>query len=161
MYICSIYNRVSLVWLLLTSALFHSLLWEITFDLWPLFEEFSWGIKHSLGIITCNTEDLVVIGLVCVSWSLSYSALFQSDLLPHLQSLYSTHTSALRSRVPLGGTWEHEALVWVGYKLWRWGSTLLGSVLLHVSRLFSSLGRTLSDSQMALHWGGCVPGVWT
>ena len=39
---------------------------------------------------------------MCVSWSLSYSTLFQSDLLPHLQSLCS--------RVPVGGTWEHKGL---------------------------------------------------
>ena len=47
---------------------------------------------------------------MCVSWSLSYSTLFQSDLLPHLQSLCSTHASALCSWVPLGGTWEHKGL---------------------------------------------------
>jgi hypothetical protein len=35
---------------------FHSLSWAYH----------SWGIKQGLGIITCNTEDLVVIGLVCV-----------------------------------------------------------------------------------------------
>ena len=57
---------------------------------------------------------------MCVSWSLSYSTLFQSDLLPSLQRLYSTHTSALCSWVP----WEHEALVWVGYKLLQRGNNL-------------------------------------
>ena len=61
---------------------------------------------------------------MCVSWSLSFSTLFQSDLLPHLQSLYSIHASALCSWVPLGGTWERKAFAWVGYKLWRWGNNL-------------------------------------
>jgi hypothetical protein len=57
---------------------------------------------------------------MCVSWSLSYSTLFQWLTAPHLQSSYCTHASALCSWVPLVGTLEHEALVWVGYKLWRW-----------------------------------------
>jgi hypothetical protein len=61
---------------------------------------------------------------MCVSWSLSYSTLFQTDLLPHRQSLCSTCASALCFWVPLWGAWEHEALVWVEYKLWRWGNNL-------------------------------------
>jgi len=34
---------------------FHSLFWAYH----------SWGIKQGLGIVTCKTEDSVVIGLVC------------------------------------------------------------------------------------------------
>jgi hypothetical protein len=36
------------------------------FDLRRLLQECSWGIKQGLGIVTCNTEGLVVIGLICV-----------------------------------------------------------------------------------------------
>ena len=43
---------------------------------------------------------------------------------PHLQSLCSIHASALCCWVPLGGTWEHKALSWVGCKLWSWGNNL-------------------------------------
>jgi hypothetical protein len=60
---------------------------------------------------------------MCVSWTLSYSIVFQSDC-PHLQSLYPICASALCSWVPLWGTWEDKVLVWVGYKFWRWGSKL-------------------------------------
>ena len=42
-----------------------------------------------------------------------------------------------------------------GQKFGMWNA------LLWVSWPFSSLGRTLSESWMALQWGGCVPGVWT
>ena len=116
-------NRLVLVWLPLSST--HSILYygHMTFDLHPLLE-CNWGIQQGLGIVTCNTEDLVAIGLICVSWTFSDSTLFQSDLLPHLQSLYSIHACALCFWVPLGGTWEHKTLAWVGYKLLRWGDIL-------------------------------------
>jgi hypothetical protein len=41
----------------------------ISFDLHPLLQECSWGIKQGLGIVTCNTEDLVVSdwSYLCVS----------------------------------------------------------------------------------------------
>ena len=65
---------------------------------------------------------------MCVYWSLSFSTLFQSDLLPHLQSFFSIHASALCSWVPCWGIWEHKALVWVGYKLLRWGNNLQSGV---------------------------------
>ena len=65
---------------------------------------------------------------MCVYWSLSFSTLFQSDLLPHLQSLFSIHASALCSWVPSWGTWEHKALARVRYKLLRWGNNLQSGV---------------------------------
>ena len=122
----------------------------------------SWGIKQGLGIVTCNIDDSVVIGLVCVFIEVFLTALsFRGTYCPHLQSLCSIHASALCSWVPFGGTWEHNALVWVGYKFWRWGKNLPCGVYCFKSWLFSSLGRTLSESWMDLHWGGRVPGVWT
>jgi hypothetical protein len=107
----------------LTST--HSILYcrNITFDWHSLPQECHWGIEQVLGMVTCNT-----VSCICVSWSLSYSTLFQSGLLLHLQGLCSIHSSALCSWVPLVGTWEHKALVWVRYKLWRWGNNLLCGV---------------------------------
>jgi hypothetical protein len=99
---------------------------------------------------------------ICVSWSFSYSTLFQSDLLPHLQSFCCTQGSALCFWMPLGGTWEHKALARVGYRLWRWGRKLpCWIALLQVSWFSFSLGRTLSEWWRPLQWGGCVPDVWT
>jgi hypothetical protein len=49
------------------------------FDLHRLLQECSWGIKQGLGIITCNTEDLIVI--VCVFLEVFLTALWESDLL--------------------------------------------------------------------------------
>jgi hypothetical protein len=72
-------NRLSLVWSSLTST--HSILYygHITFDLHPLPQECRWDIEQDLGIVTCNTEDLVVIGLLCVFLEVfSYSTLFQT-----------------------------------------------------------------------------------
>ena len=90
-------NRLSLVWSPLTSS--HSILYygHCNMQHWRFSSDWSG---------------------MCASWSLSYSTSFQSDLLPHLQSLYSIHASAC-SWVPLGGTWENKALAWVGYKFWR------------------------------------------
>ena len=52
--------------------------------------------------------------------------------------------------------------------LGEWGtSSEGGAILCHVECItvsflnFSSLGRTLSESWMALQWGGCVWGAWT
>ena len=79
----------------------HSILYcgNITFDWHPLPQECSCGIEQFLGMVTCNT-----VSCICVSWSLSYSTLLHSGLLPHLQSLCSTHSRALCSWVPLGGS---------------------------------------------------------
>jgi hypothetical protein len=94
-------------------------------DLHPLLYECSWVIKQGLGIVTCNTKDLIVIGLVCVFIEVFLTALyFRVTCCRHLQSLYCIHTSALCSWVPCWGTWEHKALVWVGCKLLRWGNNL-------------------------------------
>jgi hypothetical protein len=43
----------------------HSLFWAYH----------SWGIKQGLGIVTCNTDNLIVIGLVCVFIEVFLSAL--------------------------------------------------------------------------------------
>jgi len=74
----------------------------------------------------CNMQHCLFISdyWSCMCVCLSYSSLFQSDLLPHLQSLWSIQACALCFWVPLGRTWEHKALGWTGYKLWRWGNTL-------------------------------------
>ena len=49
-----------------------------------------------------------------------------------------------------------------GTSCWGGGQQFaLWGVLLQVSWLFSRLGRTLSESWMALQWGGRVPGVRT
>jgi len=45
---------------------FHSLFWAYH----------SWGIKQGLGIVTCNTGDLTVIGLVCVFLEVFLSAVY-------------------------------------------------------------------------------------
>jgi len=123
------------------------------------FPFFILGIQQGLGIVTCNTKDLLVIDLVCVCFLQHFISEWltapPSELVPH-------YASALCFWVPLGGTGEHKALAWVGYKLWRWGNNLTCAV--YYSKFlyfFSSLGRTLSESWKALHWGGCVPGVWT
>ena len=52
-------------------------------------------IKQGLAMLICNTEDLVVIDLVCVFLEASLTALYY--LLPHIQSVYPTNESALCS----------------------------------------------------------------
>jgi len=100
---------------------------------------------------------------MCVSWSLSYSTLFQSDLLPHLQSVgtaFMQVPSVPECRWEGLGNIRH--LHECGTQALRVGQQFaVWSALLRLSWLFSSLGRTLSESWMALHWGGCAPGVWT
>ena len=49
---------------------------QMIFDLHPLLQECSWGIKQGLGIVTCNTGDLTVIGLVCVFTEVFLSAVY-------------------------------------------------------------------------------------
>ena len=142
---------------------FYSLLWA--YDIW--FTPSSSGLQlgHKTRPGHCNMQYWRINSdwfCMCVYWSLSFSTLFQGDLLAHLHSLYSILASALCSWVPCWGTWEHKALAWVGYKLLKWGQQFaMWGALLQVSWLFSRLGRTLSESWMALQWGGRVPGVWT
>jgi len=70
---------------------------NITCDVCLLFEECSWGIEQDLGIVTCNTEDLLVTGLVCVclevfltalylrlSYSLTFTACTALKQMPHV-----------------------------------------------------------------------------
>jgi hypothetical protein len=98
---------------------------HITFDLHPLLQKCSWGIKQGPGIVTCSTEDLVMIDLVCVFVEVFLTALyFRETYCPHLLGLCCIYASALCIWGPLGGTWEHKALVWVGYSLWSWGNNL-------------------------------------
>jgi len=49
---------------------------DISHDLCPLLQECSWGIKQGLGIVTCNTEVLGMIVLVCVFLEVSLTALY-------------------------------------------------------------------------------------
>ena len=70
-------NRLLLLWLSLSCT--HSssssfLLFD--FDLHKLLQECCWGIQQGLGIVTCNTEDLLVIDLVCVFLEVSLTALY-------------------------------------------------------------------------------------
>jgi len=119
----------------------------------------SWGIEQGLGIVTCKTEDLVVIDLVCVFLEVFLTALY----------FRVTYCPAFRDCTPLIqvpcvpeclGNMRH---------LREWGtSSCSGAIICHVECItasfltfFSSLGRTFSESRMALHWGGCAPGVWT
>ena len=46
------------------------------FDLHRLLQECCWGIQQGLVIVTCNTEDLLVIDLVCVFLEVSITALY-------------------------------------------------------------------------------------
>jgi len=71
---------------------------HMTFYLHPLLQEYSWGIQQGQGMVTCNTENLVVIDLVCVFLEVFLTAVyFRVTYCPHLQSLYSTHSTALCS----------------------------------------------------------------
>ena len=69
------------------------------------------------------------------------------------------------SEPSLGNMWEGLGNI---RHLCEWGtSSWGGAIICKVDcitpsfLIFSSLGRTLSESWMALHWGGCVPGVRT
>ena len=53
-----------------------------------------------------------------------YVCLLKSFLQHFISECVLNSHKWLYSRVPLGGTWEHRALVWVGYKLWIWGNNL-------------------------------------
>ena len=94
---------------------FHSLFWAYH----------NWGIKQGLGIVTCNTKDLVLIGLVCVFLEVFLTALYFRvtycltfrACAPFMQVPYV-------AECPWEGLGEHKALVWVGYKLWMWGNSL-------------------------------------
>ena len=75
----------------------------MTFELHRLLQKYSWGIKQGLGIVTWNTEDTVVIGLVCVFLEVFLTALyFRVTYCPYLQSLCSIHACALCSWEALG-----------------------------------------------------------
>jgi len=55
------------------------------------------GIKQGLGIVTCNTEDLIVIGLVYMFLEVFLTALYFRVTCYPTFSLYPTHASALCS----------------------------------------------------------------
>jgi hypothetical protein len=65
---------MSLVWLSLSST--HSVRYFrcMTFDLHRLLQECIWVTKQGLGIVTCNTNDLLVI--VCVFLEVFLTALY-------------------------------------------------------------------------------------
>jgi len=87
----------------------HSLFWA----------HHSWGIKQGLGIVTCNGEDLVVIGLVHV-----FLAVFLTAL--HFRVAYcSTFRAGTPStHVPYVAECPWEGLVWMDCRVWRWGNNL-------------------------------------
>ena len=105
---------------------FHSLL--CAYDIWftQTYSGMQLGQKQGLGIVTCNTYDSVVIGLLCVCFLKPFLQHFVSEWLtaPPSELVPHSHKCLLCSWVPLGGTWEHEALVWVGYKRLWCGSNL-------------------------------------
>ena len=73
MYICSIYNRLSLPWLPLTSTPFHSLWWEYHIWFTPTSSGMQLGHKTRPG--HCNMQHWRCNdwSCMCVSLSLSYS----------------------------------------------------------------------------------------
>jgi len=85
---------------------FHSFVWEYD-DLHPLLQECSWGIKQGLGFVTCNTEDLIVIGLVYEFLEVFLSALYYrvpaappSELVPHSRKCLVFLSALLRDLGP-------------------------------------------------------------
>ena len=98
---------------------FHSLFWA----------KHSWAIKQGLGIVTCSAGDLTVIGLVCLFTEVFLSAVyFRVTCCPTFRACSPFMQVPLCSWVPCWGTWEHKALVGVGYKLLRWGNNLQSGV---------------------------------
>ncbi len=73
---------------------FHSIFWV----------SHSWGIKQGLGIVTWNTKELLMIDIlsVCFLKCLSYSTLFQSDLLPPPSELVLHSHKCIMFLSPLG-----------------------------------------------------------
>ena len=151
---------MSLIWLPLTSIPFHSLLWDYHIRFMPTF----WGMQlgHKTRPGHSNMQHWRFgndWSCMCVSWSLSYSTSFQSDLLP---PIFRTCAPCIQVPCIPECPWEHKALAWVGYNLWRWGNNLpCGVYYSEFLDFFSSLGRTVSESWMALQWVGYVPDVWT
>ena len=100
---------------------FHSLLW--TYDIW--FTQTSSGMqlgqKQGLGIVTCKIKNLVLIDLICVFLEVFLTALY-------FRVTFRACTPLIQ--VPCvpeclwEGLGEHEALVWVGYKLLQRGNNL-------------------------------------
>jgi len=99
---------------------FHSLLW---IELYQLLQECSWNIKQGLATVQCNTEDLVMIGLVCVFLDVFLSALY-------FRATYFKACAPFR-HVPYVPEcpWEGLGNIW-GYE---WGtSSEGGAILCHV-----------------------------
>ena len=92
---------------------------------------------------------------MCVCWSLSYSTLFQRDLLPHLQSLYSIHTSDYVPECPWKVLGNIRHLREWGYKGLRWGNNLQCRVYCSKFLDFFAVWGEHSVNQ------GRVPGAWT
>ena len=100
----------------------------MTFHIHTLLQEYSWGTKQGRDIVTCNTENLVLIGLVCVFLTALY---FRVTYCSHLQRLYSIHASALHSQVYQGdmGKLRH---------LHEWGISCEGEAMsCHVKCIYS------------------------
>jgi hypothetical protein len=119
-------------------------------------------MKQGLGIVTCSTEDLVVTGLVCVFLAVFVTALeFRGAYGPTFRAGTPFKHVPFVAECPWEGLGNIRHL-----HEWSAGSEG-GAVIYHVGcitpsfLIFSSLGRTLSESWMALQWGGCVPGTWT
>ena len=95
---------------------------------------------------------------MCFLKRLSYSTLFQNELLPPSSELVLHSWKCLMFPSGLGNL-RH---------LHEWGTVSEdGAVVCHVKCItlgfmyFSSLRRTLSESWMTLHYGGCVLSVQT
>ena len=114
----------------------HSILYfgHMTFDLHKLLQECSWGIKQGLGIVTCNTEDLVVIDLVCVFIEAFLTALY----------FRVTYCPSFRACTPLMQVPYVPECPWKGLgnmrHLHEWGTSCeSGAVICHVEYITQSL----------------------
>jgi hypothetical protein len=98
-----------------------------------------------------------------VSCNLSYSTLFHSDLLHAPSELVLHSNKCLMFLSALGRDLGTYGTCMSGVKAVKVRAIICCVECISASFLtfFFSLWRTLSESQMALHWGGCVPGVRT
>ena len=124
-----IYNRVSLVWLPLTSTPFHSLLWKYHIWFMPNF----WGMQlgHKTWPGHANMQHWRFSNdwfCMCASWSLSYSTLFISEWL----TAPTFRACAPLTHVPCVSECPWEGLGNIR-PLYEWGtSSEVGAIICHV-----------------------------
>jgi hypothetical protein len=132
----------------------------MTFELHRLLQECSWGIKQGLAIVTCKTEDLVMT--VCMFLVVFLTALYFTVTYCTIRACASLIQVPYVPQCPWEGLGNIRHLHERGTSCEGAGNNLLcGVYYCKFLDFFSSMGRTLSESWTALHWGGCVPGVRT